>query len=122
MKTLKISALSLILSCLFSFSLSADVISEDMNTAFMQEIKEFVSTLDMQASESEATLYSKFITKDADGFIYSIDFLIADDCEIILLSAELEEEFYRINRFNIEDLQTKTLTIAEIKAHRKLKA
>jgi hypothetical protein len=122
MKTLRISVLSILLASCLSFSLNANVVSADMNTAFLQEIKEYVSTLDVQETESEALLFSQFITKDAEGFIYTIDFVVADDCEIIVLSVELEEEYYRINGYNVDDLKTKALSIAEIQALRELKA
>ena len=122
MKTLKISLLSLTLACCFSLSLSANVVSTDMNTAFMDEINEYVSTIEMANTKSEAVLYSNFLTKDEEGFIYTIDFVISDECEIIVLSVELEEEFHKINQYNVEALKTKKLSIAEINALRQLKA
>ena len=115
MKSLKTTILSLSFLFSLSFSAIADTSSVAIEDFMMTEIEDYLSTQKINNQKSTATVYSDFLVKDADGFIYTIDFLITNDCELIVLSAELEEEYYRINHYNITQLKTLEVSIAEAK-------
>lgn len=115
MKTLKISFLSLAFFSCLSISLFADTSSVTDEASFMLEIENYISTLDYTPQESVAMVYTDFLVKDQEGFIYKIDFIISDNCELIVISTELEEEYYSIDHYNVSQLKTSEVAIAEAK-------
>ena len=113
MKHLKHSILSLFILSLFSISAMADTSSGDNNKELKTKIDHYVKSNDLSKMDASATIYSHFLIKE-DSLIYTIDFMITTDGEIIILSKELEEDFYKVDLFNAKHVKTTSVATPTI--------
>lgn len=112
MKNFKSSLMTLAFLSIISFSAFADTTSVDESATLINKIENYVSTIDK--SQNDGTiLYSHFLVKE-DGFIYSVDFMLTETGDIIVLSKDYEEEFYRVDTFNADHIEKYQVAVADI--------
>jgi hypothetical protein len=112
MKYFKSSLLTLAFLSIISLSAFADTTSVDESATLINKIENYISTIDQDKSAG-ATLYAHFLVKE-NGFIYSVDFMLTETGEIIVLSKDDEEEFYRVDSFNADHIEKYNIAVADI--------
>ena len=112
MKTFKSSLLTLAFLSIISLSAFADTTSVDESATLINKIENYISTID-QNQNTGATLYTHFLVKE-NGFIYSVDFMLTETGEIIVLSKEDEEEFYSMDSFSADHIEKYQVAVADI--------
>ena len=85
-------------------------VTEDITTI---EIKAFLSTLDCNKGKDPASIFIDLLVKE-NGEIYTIDFMVTEEGNIIVLSKEVEEEYYKIQSFSTKKLKQYALPVALI--------
>lgn len=108
MKNLKQSLLSLFVLSVFSISAMAISPRADETKELKTKIEQYVKSIDLSKDEAPATIFTHFLVKE-DGWIYTVDFMVTSDGEIIILSKELEECFYKVDLFNAEHVQKSSI-------------
>jgi len=74
-------------------------------------INSFLSGEEKIAKVNIAEIYSDFIVKE-NGHFYSIDFMLTSDGEVIILSKDIEEEYYILDKYTTKNLKHHTTVIA----------
>lgn len=115
MKHLKTSILAIALFSIFSISAFADSLTVHNTKTLSTVIENYVSTLDQSIEDGSAQIFTHFLVKE-EGFIYSVDFMLTNSGEIIVLSKEDEKEYYRVDGFNAEHMGTYSIPVTNIKA------
>ena len=113
MKTFK-SLFTLTFLSLLSFSLIADTSTVKLEKAVEHQIEDYVATLNPADFDQAATIYTNLLVKDADGFIHTVDFMIADEGEIIVLSDKLEIEYHRMENYKADFVEVFEVGLLEI--------
>jgi len=115
MKTLKTSALSLLLVTLFSVSTFAYSKKPETNKELKSLIKEYVSTVQTHTDKGVAEVFTNFIIEES-GTRYNVDFMITDGDEVEIISKNTEFEYYRVDdRYNARFVQNYTVPVSTIK-------
>ena len=114
MKHLKHTILSLFILSMFSISAMADTSSVDNMKDLKTKIEHYVKSIDLSKMEASATIYSHFLVNE-DDWIYTVDFMVTSDEEIIILSKELEEYIYKVDLFNAEHVHKTSVAMPTVR-------
>jgi hypothetical protein len=79
------------------------------------EIESYLEDSGFNYNASSATIFSNFIVKENDE-LYTIDFMVTEDNELIILSKNLEEEFYKVDSYSSKYMQRHVVPVANVSA------
>ena len=113
MKNLKSALFALAFISIFTFSANADTTNTENVKELTSNIEKFISTLDQTNATGSATIFVNLLVSQ-DGDLYNVDFMVADDGEVVILSKEFEEEFYKVDTFSTRFLEKYTVAVTNI--------
>jgi len=100
---------------IFSFSVLANPHNSEEHTAEVtSKIENYLSTIDYSNNGDSVTVFVNFIISE-HGDLYSVDFMVSEKEEIVVLSKELEDEFYRVDSlFNSKFVKKYSVPVTNI--------
>ena len=113
MKHLIYSIFTLLIFSMFSISAFADTLNIDKGKELKTKIDQYVTTIDQSEMDGSATIYTHFLVKE-EGFIYTVDFMVTSNGEIIILTKDIEEEYYKVDLFNAKHVEKYSVAIPNI--------
>jgi hypothetical protein len=114
MKYLKSLIIAFTFLTIFSFSANADTLDIKNVKGITSNIENYLSTVGQTNTAGYATIYvNLLITQNGD--LYTVDFMVTDDGEVVILSKEYEDEFYRVETFSSKLVEKYTVSISTIK-------
>jgi len=106
----------LILTAVF-FSYSSMLIAGspkvEKSSTVSSEIESYLEQSGFTYDSGSATIFTNFIVKENND-LYTIDFMVTEDNELIILSKDLEEEFYRVDHFTSEYMKKHVVPVAKV--------
>lgn len=109
LKSLLIAFTFLGILSMFSFTRTNTM---DNRAEVTSKIEKFLSNSNYTVKAGEAVVYSNFLISE-EGFIYNVDFLTDGD-EIVVLSKDLEKEYYRVEAYNSKIMQMHSVPVTQI--------
>ena len=113
MKYLINSIFTILIFSLFSITAFADTLNIDKTKELKTKIEQYVKTIDQPEIDGSATIYTHFLVKE-EGDIYTIDFMVTGNGKIIILTKDIEEEYYRVDLFNAKHVEKYSVAIPTI--------
>ena len=113
MKNLLYSTFTLLIFSMFSMSAFADTLTFDISKELRTKVEQYVKTIDQPEMDGSATIYTHFLVKE-EGDIYTVDFMVASNGKITILTKELEDEYYRVDLFNAKHVEKYSVAIPTI--------
>ena len=69
------------------------------NATVTNKIESYLNSINYEHANDEATVFSNLILKENEDLI-TVDFMVTEDDEIVVLSKDFEEEYYRVELYN----------------------
>jgi hypothetical protein len=114
MKYLKSIIIAFTFLTIFSFSANADTLNIENIKDITSNIEEYISTVDQTNTAGYATIYVNLLMTQ-NGDLHTVDFMVTDEGEVVILSNEYEDEFYRVETFSSKLVEKYTVSISTIK-------
>ena len=114
MKNLKSLIIAFTLLSIFSFSANADTLKIESVKGLTSNIEKYISTIDQSNTEGSATIHVNLLISQ-NGDLYTVDFMVSDDGEVVILSKEFEEEYYSVETFSSRFVEKYTVSVSTIK-------
>ena len=99
----------------FSTTLTAGSIKCEEGAVVPCEIESYLEDSGFNYNASSATIFSNFIVKENND-LYTIDFMVTEDNELIILSKEFEEEYYKVEHYSSKFMEKHIVPVANVKA------
>lgn len=112
MKHLK-SLLSLSLIIAFISSTSALPAHPNHTESINSTIEHFLTDIDFESDGKNATIFVDFIISD-NGDLYTVDFVVTESDEVIVLSEDFEEEWYRVDSYSTVNMKKYSVPVFNI--------
>jgi len=100
----------------FTFFSSPNSIKIKTETSVVSKIESYLSSVYTSNKAATVTVFSDFLIKE-NRDIYSIDFMLTDKGELIILTKEIEQEYYKMETFSAQNLKQQTFSVATIAPH-----
>lgn len=114
MKYLKSIIIAFTFLTIFSFSANADTLDIENVKGITANIENYISTIDQSNTAGSATVFVNLLISQ-NGDLYTVDFMVTDEGEIVILSQEFEEEYYRVDAYSPRFVEKYTVTVSTIK-------
>jgi hypothetical protein len=113
MKNLIYSTFTILIFSIFSISAFADTLSIENTKELKTKIEQYVNTIDQTNIDGSTTIYTHFLVKE-EGDIYTVDFMVTSNGKIIVLTKDIEEEYYRVDLFNAKQVEKYSVAVPTI--------
>lgn len=87
-------------------------IEEDITTA-IGIIESYLSSVDYENTEETVDIFTELLIVENDD-LYTVDFMVTEEGEVIILSKEFEEEYYKVKNYSTVLLKKYTSEVAMI--------
>ena len=77
------------------------------------KIENYLLSIDYENRVDTATIFTNFIVKER-GEIFNVDFMVTEKEEIVLLSKEQDDEFYRVDSYNSKFVRKYSVPVTNI--------
>ncbi len=113
---------NLILGVLFIFSTLTVTANTNINSiegknAVSSKIVNYLSTINFTHDIETVTIFSDFLINE-NGDLYNVDFMVNEIGEILILTTEIEEEFYKVNSYSSMHLEQYSFPVAYVRAEK----
>lgn len=110
---MKNSKLILVLVFLISSIATYAIPEASSNKEVTKKIQTFLTSIDYSHLNNEATVFNNFIVSE-DGDLFNVDFMITENDEIVVLSKDYEEEYYKVELYNSNFTTQYSLPVAYV--------
>lgn len=86
---------------------------EDCYNTVECNIQSYLSSVELDQDDETATVFTNFLIED-EGDLYNVDFMMTEDRDFTVLSVEIEEEFYKVDSYSTQLLQSYEIDVAQI--------
>ena len=110
MKYFKSLIIAFALLSISSFSANADTLDIENIKDITSKVEKYISTLDQSNTAGTATVFVNLLVSQ-NGDLHTVDFMVTDEGEVVILSNEYEEEYYRVETFSSRFVQKYTVSV-----------
>lgn len=104
-----------LLSSIFATAANAGTTKCEEEAVVPCQIETYLTAVDFSQKTETVTIFSNFLVKEK-GELYNVDFMVSENGEIIVISKEYEEEFYRVDEYNSNFMEQYTVPVALVSA------
>ncbi len=101
-----------LLSTFTTFASTASMEIEAPDTV-SSKIESYLSTIDFNSDEELVTIFSNFLINE-NGDLYTVDFMITENEEIVVLSMDYEEEYYKVDSYSTRNMVQYSFPVAHV--------
>ena len=110
MKYFKSLIIAFALLSISSFSANADTLDIENIKDITSKVEKYISTIDQSNTAGTATVFVNLLVSQ-NGDLHTVDFMVTDEGEVVILSNEYEEEYYRVETFSSRFVQKYTVSV-----------
>ena len=77
------------------------------------KIDTYLTSIDYHNTKETATIFVNFIVAENDN-LYTVDFMVTENDEVIVLSKTEEDEFYRVDKYNANFMSQYSVPVSSI--------
>ena len=113
MKILKSILVSFAFLFIFTLSAFAHTTKVDHHSEVTSKIENYLSSVDYLNSKGSVSIFVNFLVSEK-GDLFTIDFMVDENDEIVVLSKEYEDEYYRVDSFSTAQMKQYSVPVSFI--------
>ncbi len=113
MKLIKSCLMTLTLAALISTISFAHSPHGEDHPEVETNITKYLDSAELALQKGSVLVITNFIVKE-HGEIYSVDFLVTDNREVIILSKKKDDEYYRVSTYNPQFVKQYSVPVSDI--------